>query len=105
MIRQSTVGKGRGRGKGKGKGKGKRSVGQRSKVVITNEVNLSESSSESSGDELIANLVCDSADVTLALVVCPLLFCVVPVTIACEIASVALFVFLVVLLDLLIACG
>lgn len=56
MIRQSTVGKGRGRGKGKGKGKGKSSVGQRSKVVITNEVNLSESSSESSGDELIANL-------------------------------------------------
>lgn len=56
MLRQSTVGKGRGRGKGKGKGKGKSSVGQRSKVVINNEVNLSESSSESSGDELIANL-------------------------------------------------
>ncbi|XP_063427344.1 DNA excision repair protein ERCC-5-like [Mytilus trossulus] len=55
MARQIMVGKGRGRGKGKGKGKS--SVGQKkTKVTIKNEVNLSESSSESSGDDLIASL-------------------------------------------------
>lgn len=55
MARQMMVGKGRGRGKGKGKGKS--SIGQKkTKVTIKNEVNLSESSSESSGDDLIANL-------------------------------------------------
>ncbi|CAC5405682.1 ERCC5 [Mytilus coruscus] len=55
MARQITVGKGRGRGKGKGKGKS--SLGQKkTRATIKNEVNLSESSSESSGDELIASL-------------------------------------------------
>lgn len=57
ITRGKGRGRGRGRGRGKGKGVGKSSVGQRRRTVVADEVNLSEeSSSESSGDELIANL-------------------------------------------------